>query len=88
MDPQYRWVNQLWSELNVMEPADRIKISGEWIVYSGQILLPKLGLYRRGEVAALLTEPDWDSRRLAETIGASKATIDRLAKEGRRNGAT
>ena len=88
MDTQYGWVTQLWDELRSLEPAEQIKVSGEWIVYLTQKLSPQLAGFRRGHVALLVAQPDWDSRKLAETIGASVATIDRLAKEGRQGGAT
>lgn len=86
MDTQHRWVNELWTELEDMDPADRIKVSGDWIVYITQKLSPDLARYRRTEVVSLLKDPDWDPKKLAETIGTRYSTIDRLAKEGRRDG--
>ena len=87
MDTQHRWVSQLWDQLQEMSPADRIKVSGDWIIYITQKLSPDLATYRRLEVVELLKDPDWDSKKLAETIGTRYSTIDRLAKDGRRHGA-
>lgn len=84
MDTQPRWLIHLWSELDTREPVDRIKAAGDWTVYLTHHVLPALGAYRRRTVVDLLTEPGWDARRIAETIGTTSQVIDRLAKDGRK----
>jgi len=67
-----------------MDGPERVKASGDWIVYAVQTLLPTLAEYRRAQVAEVLDQDDWDAQRLAETIGSRTVAIMRLAKEGRR----
>jgi hypothetical protein len=81
---QPEWLTRLWDDLTGMEPVDRIKVTGDWIIYVTQHLLPDLGTFRRQQVARLVAQPEWDPRRLAETIGSRTSTINRLASEGRR----
>jgi len=78
------WVKVLFKDLETHDPADRVRVSGDWIIYVTQVLLPHLAQYRRAQVAQLLDNPDWDAQRLAETIGSRTVAISRLAKEGRR----
>jgi hypothetical protein len=84
---QPEWLSKLWSSLAELPAPDRIKISGDVIVYMTQSLLPDLARYRRVEVAKLLEHEDWDPQKLAETIGTRTVAINRLAKEGRQIGA-
>jgi hypothetical protein len=79
------WVNLLWNTLGELEPPERVRVSGDWIIFVTQTLLSDLGRYRREQVASILEEPDWDPQKLAETIGGRTEAIRRLAKEGRRN---
>lgn len=78
------WVRALWNSLNHMDGPERVKASGDWIVYAVQTLLPQLAEYRRAQVADVLDQEGWDAQRLAETIGSRTVAILRLAKEGRR----
>jgi hypothetical protein len=82
------WLNKLWASLEALPAPDRIKVSGDIIVYMTQSLLPELATYRRVQVAELLEHEDWDPQKLAETIGARTVAINRLAKEGRQHGRT
>jgi len=85
------WTRAMWAELERLPPEQRIVACGEWISMMTRVLLPKLGLRRRTEILDMLAQPDWDARRLAETIGTRTTTINRLADEGRaalRTGAT
>ena len=84
MDTKPRWLSQLWTELDEKEPVDRIKAAGDWTVYLTHHVLPALGAYRRNNVLDVLTEPGWDARRIAETIGTTAQVIDRLAKDARK----
>jgi len=77
------WVQTMWAELEQMPPGQRIVACGEWISMITRVLLPRLGLRRRTEILDMLAQPDWDARRLAETIGTRTTTINRLADEGR-----
>ena len=84
MEHEHEWVNLLWEILEGQESPDRVRLSGDWIIYLTQVLLPELAVYRREQVARLMQEADWDPQRLAETIGSRTEAIKRLAKEGRR----
>lgn len=84
MDHEPGWVEQLWDDLAELEPADRVKVAGDWITKMTHHLLPQLAEFRRKQVVLLLGELDWDSQRLAETIGSRVGTINRLAREHRR----
>lgn len=84
MDYEPQWVHSLRTELEDLDPADRVRASGDWIVWVTHVLLPELGKYRRDQINQILAQSDWDSQRLAETIGSRTSTIDRLAREGRK----
>lgn len=73
----------MWAELSAMSTENQIVACGEWITHLTQSLLPRLAKVRRERVIQLLAEPDWDTVRLAETIGSRPSTIQRLAEEGR-----
>ena len=77
------WKETLWSELDAMSQADQIVATGELIAEVNQGLLPALAERRRDKVCELLASPEWDATKLAETIGARRGTILRLAQEGR-----
>lgn len=77
------WERQLWKELYKQAPADRVVVAAEWITFITQELLTQLANFRRYQVIGILADPEWDATRLAETIGARRGTIMRLAEEGR-----
>lgn len=85
MDIEPGWVSALRQEMDALDPVERVRVSGDWIVWVTQILLPELGQYRRDQVNKVLAQDGWDPQRLAETIGSRTNTITRLAREGRRN---
>jgi len=85
VDTEPGWLTELWDELTAEDPANQVKVSGDWIVFVTQTLLPQLAEYRRHQVTKILSEPDWDAQRLAETIGARTDTMRRLAREWRRD---
>ena len=78
------WVADIWGELDTLEPLDQIKVSGDWIYYITRVLQTELAEYRRKAVVSILEQDDWDSQRLAETIGSRESAIDRLARDGRK----
>ena len=78
-----QWEEKLWSELDRMEATEQIIAVGELIAHISQEVLPALADRRRDRVCDLLDEPQWDATRLAESIGARRGTILRLAQEGR-----
>lgn len=77
------WEEMLWSELDRMTDTDQIIATGELIAHISQNVLPALAERRRDKVCELLGEPAWDATRLAESTGARRGTILRLAQEGR-----
>lgn len=77
------WEDTLWSELDAMSATDQIVATGEMIAAVNQRILPALADRRRDRVVELLLEPGWDATKLAESIGARRGTILRLAQEGR-----
>lgn len=77
------WEETLWSELDRLDPTNQIIATGELIAKVNQELLPALAERRRDVVCELLTQPEWDATKLAESIGARRGTILRLAQEGR-----
>ena len=85
MEHEHEWVNLLWEVLQELDPPDRVRVSGDWIIYVTQTLLPDLAHYRRDQVAEIVAQPGWDPQKLAETIGGRTEAMRRLAKEGRRN---
>jgi hypothetical protein len=78
-----RWEEEMWAELDAQSDTQQIITAGEWITYLTQKVLPDLGAHRRRKVLEVLAEPDMDATRLAESIGARRGTISRLAEEGR-----
>lgn len=78
-----KWEEMMWAELEAQPETERIITCGEWISHITQKLLPALGKYRRDKVVDLLDQPDMDYSKLADTIGARRQTIIRLAEEGR-----
>jgi hypothetical protein len=78
-----KWEEALWAELDALPDTEQIIASGEWIVQITQKVLPELGRHRRAKVLEVLALPEMDATRLAETIGARRGTITRLAEEGR-----
>lgn len=73
----------MWAELAALPDTEQIIAAGAWITHITQTILPELGRIRRETVLTLLADPDWDATRLAESIGARRNTITRLAEEGR-----
>jgi len=84
VDIEPDWVNHLRTELDDLEPAQRVKVTGDWTLYITHVLLPELGRRRRVEAAEIIAQPDWDARRLAETIGSRARAMERIAKEGKK----
>ena len=78
-----RWEEEMWAELDAQSDTQQIITAGEWITYLTQKVLPDLGAHRRRKVLEVLAEPDMDATRLAESFGARRGTISRLAEEGR-----
>lgn len=78
------WKTALYAELEAMTPLDQIMATGAWITEMTQELLPDLGVRRRRAIlAALESDPDGGTARIAEMIGSRPGTIARLAAEGR-----
>lgn len=77
------WEEMMWAELEAQPETEQIITCGEWITMMTQKLLPALGRRRRERVLSILANPEWDYTRLADTIGARRTTIVRLAEEGR-----
>ena len=77
------WEEMLWSELDGMEPTRQIIATGQLIALVNQELLPRLADRRRDVVCDLLRQAEWDATKLAESVGARRGTILRLAQEGR-----
>lgn len=77
-----KWEEELWAELDAMPQPQQIIAAGEIINRVSQTILPALGDRRRQVVIDLL-EQGMDATTLAETIGARRGTITRLAQEGR-----
>lgn len=86
MEQEHAWVSLLWQTLDELEPPDQVRVSGDWIVYVTQTLLPELARRRRQQAASVVADPDWDPQKLAETIGGRTEAMKRIAKEGRRLG--
>jgi len=79
----WAWEEAMWAELASQSPTDQIVTAGEWITRIQQSIVAELAKVRRDRVLELLSDPDWDATRIAESIGARRATITRLAEEGR-----
>ena len=79
-----RWEQVLWEELDSMSSVEQVTATATWIAAITHDLLPALAARRREQIVFTLTLPDWDARRLAETIGSRPTTIARLAEEARR----
>jgi hypothetical protein len=78
-----RWEETLWAELDSMTETEQFVATGEMIATVNQSLLPALADRRRDIVNDILAKPDWDATKLAESTGARRGTILRLAQEGR-----
>lgn len=79
------WKEALWAELDEKPYEQQIMLVSQWITEITQDLLPELGRRRRQRVLDILAQDGWDATRLAETVGARRGTITRLAEEGRAN---
>lgn len=77
------WEEAMWAELDALAPVDRIVATGTWITQMTHELLTELSRRRRLAVVEVLAQEDWDTIKLAETIGAPVGTVRRLAEEGR-----
>lgn len=77
------WEETLWAELDALAYPDQIITTNEMINHINQHILPALANRRRQRVLDVLAEPGMDATKLAETIGARRVTILRLASEGR-----
>ncbi len=78
-----KWEEALWQELEALPDTQQVIATGEWITHMTQVVLPALGGHRRAKVLEILAQPDMDATKLAESIGARRNTITRLAEEGR-----
>lgn len=78
-----KWEEMMWAELEAQPDTEQIITAGEWITRMTQSLLPALGRHRRDKVLEVLDRPGWDYTMLADSIGARRQTIVRLAEEGR-----
>src|SRR5262245_58997523 len=81
--PLWGWELALWEELEQLDPTERIIRYGETITYMTRELLAKLGDRRRQLIIEELAKPEMDATKLAESIGARRTAINRLANEGR-----
>ena len=79
----WAWEEAMWAELDSQSKTDQIVTAGEWITRIQQSIVADLAQVRRNRVLELLADPDWDATRIAESIGARRTTITRLAEEGR-----
>lgn len=78
-----KWEEAMWAELDALPDTEQLTATASWITLMQQDLVVKLAQRRRETILKLLASPDWDATRLAETIGARRNTITRLAEEGR-----
>lgn len=78
-----QWEEMLWKTIDDLSDTEQIITTGEFIAHINQNVLPMLAERRRDKVCELLAEPQWDATKLAESIGARRGTILRLAQEGR-----
>jgi hypothetical protein len=78
-----KWEEALWAELEAQSDIQQIITAAEWINHLTQKVLPDLGGHRRRKILEVLAQPEMDATRLAESIGARRTTISRLAEEGR-----
>jgi hypothetical protein len=78
-----KWEEALWTELEAQSDIQQIILAAEWITHLTQKVLPELGGHRRRKILEVLAQPEMDATRLAESIGARRTTISRLAEEGR-----
>ena len=76
-----KWEEMMWAELEAQPDTEQIITAGEWITRMTQTLLPALGRHRRAKVLDVLERMDYTT--LADSIGARRQTIVRLAEEGR-----
>ena len=83
MKYEHEWEQMLWTTLINLPYPEQVRVSGDWIVYVTQHLLPELAKHRRLTVAEIVEREGWDPQRLAETIGSRTEAMRRLAKEGR-----
>jgi len=73
----------MWDELADMSDPDQIVAAADYIAEITRTVLPALARHRRLTVVKLVERDGWDSRRVAETIGSRKNSVDRLVEEGR-----
>lgn len=84
MTQQFDWEKAMWAELDAKPAVDQVSAAAVWISHITQKVLTDLATRRRDMVLQVLEQDEWDARRLAETIGSRRTTINRLAEEGRR----
>jgi hypothetical protein len=77
------WEETFWAELEALTDTEQIVVTGELIDTLNHRIVPELARIRRRKAAEVVAQSDWDATRLAETIGARRTTITRLAEEGR-----
>lgn len=77
------WEETMWAELDALTYPEQIITTNEMINHINQHILPALANRRRQRVLDVLAEDGMDATKLAETIGARRVTILRLASEGR-----
>jgi hypothetical protein len=79
----------MWAEIDAQSDTDQIVTTGTLITHMQQEVVVQLARRRRAKVLELLAQryddgsPVWDATRIAESIGARRNTITRLAEEGR-----
>lgn len=77
------WETVMWRDLNALPEEEQFIAAGAWIAHITQVILPALGLHRREVILRLIEERGWDTTQVAEQLGSRKATVIRLADEGR-----
>lgn len=78
-----RWQDMMWAELDHLEPLAQVVACGEWITEMQQTLVPALSQRRREKILEEADRNGRDYYLIAESIGSRKATVERLANEGR-----
>lgn len=77
------WEEMMWAEIGALTTVEQIAYAGELIERLDHDLVPRVADLRRDKILEVLADPEWDATRLAETVGARRTTIARLAGEGR-----
>lgn len=77
------WKQDLWDDLDTMDPKKQFAVTGEWITWITQVLLPELGQRRREQVLVLIDDQGESPAYVASTLNVRRSTLTRLIDEGR-----